>query len=98
MGKFSLRMDVYGASHAEPDKSFVMEVNPVEGTHEQQPILCVHDRASGLDARIALPKGDYSGVPEALASLGQNPEDIERAVRKVVALFQLFELKEKISC
>ncbi|OHA04226.1 MAG: hypothetical protein A3J58_03310 [Candidatus Sungbacteria bacterium RIFCSPHIGHO2_02_FULL_52_23] len=90
MAGLSFRVDVYGTSESEPDKSVIMEVNSVEGTSEQQPILCVHDRVSGLDARIALPKGDYSGVPEALASLGQDHENIERTVRKVIALFKLF--------
>lgn len=78
-----------GNEQGDPDKSLVLEVNPVEGTREQQPVLCVHDRASGLDARIAFPKGDYFGVQEAMASLGQNPEDVERAVRKAISLLQL---------
>lgn len=89
--KVVFQFHVYGEAESgdEPQKSVKVEVNSVEGTDEQQPTISVYDRASGLDARIALPKGDYSGVSEVFASLGQDAEGVERTVRKVAALFNL---------
>ena len=90
--KVVFQFSVYGEAvgNGEPDKNMRVEMNPVEGTDEQQPVISVHDRATGLDAQITLPKGDYSGMQEIAALLGQNPEDTERTARKVVALFNLF--------
>ena len=90
--KMTFQFDVYGEleHNGEPQKSMRVEVNPVAGTDEQQPVISVHDRASGLDAHITLPRGDYSGVQEVVASLRQNSVDVERVLQKTVAFFKLF--------
>lgn len=89
--KAVFQFNLYGEAENgdEPQKSVKLEVDSVEGTAEQQMTFSVYDRTNGLDARIAFPKADYSGMQEALTAISENPEDVERAVRKAVSLLQL---------